>query len=96
MSTYKTYRFQHQKHRFELRIYSMHTCVKLFMDGALREISVPNVSTKPLLEFQFLDERNQTHKVSVKRTHSWFKYNYIVRYNNSVIFKTIDNEPVAA
>lgn len=96
MSSYKTYRFQHQKRRFELRIYSMHVCVKLFMDGALRDISVPNTTSKPILEFQFQDERNQTQKVRVERSHSWFKYNYVVKLNESTIFKTIDNEPVTA
>lgn len=87
MSSYKEYRFQHQKRHFELRVYSMHMCVKLFMDGTLREMSVPNMTTKPLLKFSFYDERKQEHKITVERKHHWLKYHYTVFIMDKVFLK---------
>ena len=96
MSKPKDYKFQYQKRRFRLRVYPMHMCVKIFMDGLLRDITVQNVSSKNILEYYFLDERKQEHKITVQRKHHWFKYNYEVFYNGQTVFKTIDTEPVIA
>ena len=96
MSKPKDYKFQHQRRRFRLRVYPLHMSVKIFMDGLLRDVSVQNVSTKNILEYFFLDERKQEHRITVQRTHHWFKYNYTVFYNGQTIFKSQDNEPVNA
>ena len=96
MSKAKDYKFQYQKHRFRFRVYPMHVSVKIFMDGYLRDVSVPNVSTKNILEYYFVDERKQTHCVTVQRKQHWFKFNYTIFYNGQAIFKTQDNEPSLA
>lgn len=93
MSKPKDYKFQHQKRRFRLRVYPMGMSVKIFMEGHLRDISVQNVSSKPLLEYFFYDERNQEHKVTVERAQQWFKINHIVYFDGQAIYKTAEHEP---
>ena len=94
MSKPKDYKFQYQKRRFRLRVYPLNMSVKIFMDGLLRDVSVQNVSSKNILEYYFMDERKQEHKITVQRKHHWFTYNYTVFYNGQAIFKSQDNEPV--
>jgi len=94
MSKSKDYKFHHQKRRFRLRVYPMHMCVKIFMDGLLRDMTAQNVSGKNVLEYYFSDDRKQENKVTVQRKHHWFKYNYTIFYNGQVIFKTEDNDPI--
>lgn len=93
MSKPKDYKFQYQKKRFLLRVYPMHMAVKIFMDGSLCDVTVQNVSSKPLLEYFYYDERNQERHVSVQRSHHWFKYNYTIYFDGQAIYKTADNEP---
>ncbi len=93
MSKPQDFKFQHQKRRFRFRVYPMGICVKIFMDGLLRDIAVQNTSSKNILEYYFFDERKQEHRITVQRKLSWFKYNYEIFYNGQVIYKTIDNQP---
>ena len=92
MSKPKNYKFQYQKRRFNLRVYPMGISAKIFMEGSLRDVSVQNTSSKPLLEYFFYDDRNQERRVTVERKQHWFKINYIVYFDGQAIYKTVDHE----
>jgi len=91
---FKEYQFAHQKHEFRLRIYTYGVSAKLYMDDLLRDVSVPNGMHNPVLDYTFKDTRKQEHHIKVERKQHWFKYNYIVSYDDRVIYKTMDNDPI--
>ncbi|MBT8142345.1 MAG: hypothetical protein HKN88_03245 [Gammaproteobacteria bacterium] len=91
---YKDYVFTKQRREYRLRIYQFGASVKLFIDDRLCDISVPNGMSNPIIDYYFKDERKQKHRIKVERKQHWFKHYYSVLYDDHVMYKTQDNDPV--